>query len=293
MENSDLLTDANAWQECQEILEKRGHSGLRSFCEEVAHSNSCLVARALIPSQNFISYTSFRDISSLRTDFLTALIDIGFIPYGTKSSSTSINANSSNPNLLKAIILGGLYSRVAKVVLPKAMFNKIQAGTIQREHEAKQVKYYVQGDGRVFLHPGSVLFGNSLYKSRFLVYFAKSQTSKIFLRDATEVRIEFELRLITTHYPIILGALICAPAIRWTSSSESCRRWSLSRKRMAEAKGVAPDWSSRQSAQVTSLSHASFLYSLTSLLQAALGRSTSNRSGKRVTNVPLKRQSNY
>jgi ATP-dependent RNA helicase DHX57 len=72
------------------------------------------------------------------------------------------------------------------------MFNRIASGTIQREHEAKEVKYYTQGESggrgeRVFLHPGSVLFGNSTYKSKFLVYFAKTKTTKIFLRDATEV----------------------------------------------------------------------------------------------------------
>jgi len=136
-----------------------------------------------------MSYQAFRDISSLRTEFESSLDSLGFIMRSTKE----LNIHSDNPNLLKSIILAGLWPRVAKVVLPKAMFNKIASGTIQREHEAKDVKYYTQegesgGRGeRVFLHPGSVLFGNSAYKSRFLIYFAKSKTTKIFLRDATEV----------------------------------------------------------------------------------------------------------
>lgn len=119
-------------------------------------------------------------------------------------STKELNIHSDNPNLLKSIILAGLWPRIAKVVLPKAMFDKIASGTIQREHEAKEVKYYTQegesgGRGeRVFLHPGSVLFGNSAYKSRFLVYFAKSKTTKIFLRDATEVSAKPHPRLTFT-----------------------------------------------------------------------------------------------
>jgi hypothetical protein len=42
--------------------------------------------------------------------------------------------------------------------------------------------------GRVFLHPSSVLFSESGFKSGYLAYFSKAETSKVFLRDATEVR---------------------------------------------------------------------------------------------------------
>lgn len=43
-------------------------------------------------------------------------------------------------------------------------------------------------EGRVFLHPASVLFDATAWKSPFLVYFHKHMTTKVFLRDATEVR---------------------------------------------------------------------------------------------------------
>jgi len=90
--------------------------------------------------QNFISHQAFRDIWSLRAEFESSLDSLGFILRSTKE----LNINSDNPNLLKSIILAGLWPRVAKVVLPKAMFNKISSGTIQREHEAKEVKYFTQ-----------------------------------------------------------------------------------------------------------------------------------------------------
>lgn len=99
--------------------------------------------------------------------------------------------NSGNTNLLKSVILGGLYPRLAKVHLPKwaIKFDKVQAGTVQRDNSAKDFKMYdVTSDTRVFLHPGSILFEESAWKSRFVVYFQKQMTSKVFLRDVTEVR---------------------------------------------------------------------------------------------------------
>jgi hypothetical protein len=54
------------------------------------------------------------------------------------------------------------------------------------QHEAKELKLYDQS-GRVFIHPSSVLFSEAGFKSGFVAYFAKAETSKVFLRDATEV----------------------------------------------------------------------------------------------------------
>jgi len=44
--------------------------------------------------------------------------------------------------------------------------------------------------GRVFIHPSSVLVSESGFRSGFLVYFSQAETSKVFLRDATEVSTE-------------------------------------------------------------------------------------------------------
>lgn len=41
--------------------------------------------------------------------------------------------------------------------------------------------------GRVFIHPSSILFNEAGFKTGFLAYFGKAETSKVFLRDATEV----------------------------------------------------------------------------------------------------------
>jgi len=109
--------------------------------------------------------------------------------------------NSENTNLVKAIVFGGLWPRIARVALPKATFDQVASGTVQRERVAKQFKMFVQDQGRVFLHPSSVLFGVASYKSPFLTYFSMSTTSKTFLRDATEIPI-YALLLFASRFSI-------------------------------------------------------------------------------------------
>ncbi|KAI0713143.1 P-loop containing nucleoside triphosphate hydrolase protein [Cerioporus squamosus] len=173
--NSDLLTDTKAYDECARLrTEGKSASAIKAFCE-----------------QNFISISTIRDITSLRLDFLSSLSSLGFVPESSKPTDELLNTNSSNLNLVKAVILGGFWPRVARVHLPQSAikFDRVQAGTIQRENTAKEFKMYDLKEGRVFVHPASILFNASAWKSPFLTYFQKQMTSKVFLRDATEVPI--------------------------------------------------------------------------------------------------------
>lgn len=106
---------------------------------------------------------------------------------------------------MKAVLLAGLWPRVARVVLPRGAikFDRVQAGTVQRVNEAKEFKFYDirvnsnEGGGgpRVFLHPASVLFHSAEWKVPFVAYFQKHMSSKVFLRDATEVTLLLSLSL--------------------------------------------------------------------------------------------------
>jgi len=137
--------------------------------------------------------STIRDITSLRTDFLSSLTDLGFIPWGTSPSSPELSGNGNNVNLLKTVILGGLYPRIARVHLPDKFvkYDQVSAGTIKREQNAKEFRMYDcsnASDERVFLHPGSVLFGVNAWKTGYLAYFQKRETSKIFIQSITEVQ---------------------------------------------------------------------------------------------------------
>ncbi|KAG6849981.1 hypothetical protein H0H93_002983 [Arthromyces matolae] len=170
---SDLLTDVSAYNQCINLRSKdKGIAVMRAFCDE-----------------NFISPTTVREITMLRNDFLLSLSDIGFIPFRCKPSDPTLSKNGGNTNLLKAVILGGLWPHVARIHLPRdrIKFDKVSAGTIQRENTAKEYKIYDLQEGRVFVHPASVLFGEATWASPFLVYFHKYMSSKVFLRDVTEV----------------------------------------------------------------------------------------------------------
>ncbi|KAG6380964.1 P-loop containing nucleoside triphosphate hydrolase protein [Boletus reticuloceps] len=171
--NSDLLTDVHAYNECTRFRsDNESRRTFRRFCEE-----------------NFISTNAVHEITSLRQDFFSSLLDMGLTAMSSTPNSPNLNMNSTNTNLIKAVILGGLWPRVARVHLPSSAikFDKVQAGTVQRENAAKEYKMYDLKNGRVFLHPSSVLFGESTWKSPFLAYFQMQQTTKVFVRGATEV----------------------------------------------------------------------------------------------------------
>ncbi|KAG9026944.1 hypothetical protein FRB95_008310 [Tulasnella sp. JGI-2019a] len=167
--NSDLLTAAKAYGDCMEI-KRTGRSSQQQFCDE-----------------NFIAPSTVREITSLRRDLHNALASIGFVPLHSSPEAPDLNVHSANENLVKAVICGGLWPRIAKVSTPKAVFDKVQSGTVERDHEAKEFKVFEDSE-RVFIHPQSIMFDTlDTVKSRFFAYFAKSMTTKVFLRDVTEV----------------------------------------------------------------------------------------------------------
>lgn len=163
---------------------------------------------------------------NLRQDFISILAEIGYIPLNSKPSSHTLNKSSNNLNLVKAVVLGGLWPRVARIQLPKdkIKYDKVSAGTVQRENTAKDFKIFDLQDGRVFLHPGSVLFSTANWKPPFLTYFSKHMTSKIFLRDASKVGLVFMMtRFLVDHCfigshvwdPPFWGICLCEPCSRW------------------------------------------------------------------------------
>jgi ATP-dependent RNA helicase DHX57 len=92
-------------------------------------------------------------------------------------------------NLLKAVILGGLWPRVARIHFPATKSEKIPAGTIQGKNTARKFQIIDLRKGRVSLNPASVLSGGAAWKSHLLVFFEKymSTNGGALLRDATEV----------------------------------------------------------------------------------------------------------
>ncbi|KAF9159217.1 hypothetical protein DFQ26_006804 [Actinomortierella ambigua] len=175
---SDLLTAWKAystWEQLKDSGETRG--GLKQFCEE-----------------NFLSTNTLYEIQNLKSQYLEVLEDIGFTTASSRNkgrrrsercSAEEDNVNSDNMTLVKAVILSGLYPNVIKVKMPDAKFDKMIGGTVERETVVKEIRMFTQDDGRVFLHPSSILFHNNQFPVPFLVYFSKLETTKVFIHDAT------------------------------------------------------------------------------------------------------------
>ncbi|KDQ31208.1 hypothetical protein PLEOSDRAFT_23490 [Pleurotus ostreatus PC15] len=171
--SSDLLTDVTAYNEVVG-LRKAGkpQSQIKRYCEE-----------------NFLSPTTVRDITTVRHELIATLADIGFVPLQVSPDDPSLNTNSNKTNVLKAIVAGGLWPRVARVYLPTSAikFDKVQAGSVQRDNSAKEFRFYDLKGERAFLHPSSILFTVAAWKSPIVAFFQQHKTTKSFLRSVTEV----------------------------------------------------------------------------------------------------------
>lgn len=154
-------------------------------------------------------------ITSLRNDFFSYLTDLGFVPHHLQPSSDVLNSNSDNTNLVKSVILGGLWPHVARVRIRAGAqkFDQVQAGTVAREIKARDYLLYDVKDGRVFLHPGSILFDTATWKSEFVTYFNKYQTDKVYLRDASQV--SDTARIGGAHVDQQLGAALRIAVAGW------------------------------------------------------------------------------
>lgn len=171
----DLLVDLRAYEQWS-TLRSKGTStrDLRFWCQE-----------------NKLSPQTMFDISSNRSQYLSALKEISFIPTTYSSTNTlthgAYNKHNTNDALLRALIAGSFNPQIAQIQLPDKKFAGGIAGAVELDPEAREIKYFNQENGRVFVHPSSTLFSSQTFPSNasFIAYFNKMATSKIFIRDIT------------------------------------------------------------------------------------------------------------
>lgn len=140
---SDWLTDMKAFDAWQEVMKAKGTRGARSFCEE-----------------NFLSFTTLTEIASLRRQYADALTDIGFYEPRRRDY---YKENSQNVNLVKAVIFGGLNPNLARIRMPDTKYDKVLSGTVEREKEAREIKFYTKDDGE-FLFLAMELLSNDIIR---------------------------------------------------------------------------------------------------------------------------------
>ncbi|KAF1921472.1 P-loop containing nucleoside triphosphate hydrolase protein [Ampelomyces quisqualis] len=171
----DLLVDLRAYEQWSTMRSKGASArDLRFWCQD-----------------NRLSTQTMFDIASNRSQYLSSLKEISFIPtsYSSTNSSTHgmYNKQNSNDALIRALIAASFSPQIARIQLPEKKFAAGIAGAVELDPEAREIKYFNQENGRVFVHPSSILFSSQSFPSNavFVAYFNKMATSKIFIRDIT------------------------------------------------------------------------------------------------------------
>lgn len=168
--DGDLLTDLRAFQQWDEMMQDRmPQRQVRSFCDE-----------------NFLSYNTMSDIASTRTQYYSALREIGLVDSHTLSANSQKGPSTSMP-LLRALTASAFSPQIARIQFPDKKFMASVSGAVELDPEAKTIRYYTQENGRVFVHPSSTLFDSQGFSGNaaFVSYFTMISTSKIFVRDLT------------------------------------------------------------------------------------------------------------
>lgn len=168
--DGDLLTDLRAFQQWDEMMQDRmPQRQVRGFCDD-----------------SFLSYNTLSDIASTRTQYYSALTEVGIIASGNAWSSARKSPSPSMP-LLRALTASAFSPQIARIQFPDKKFMASVSGAVELDPEAKTIKYFTQENGRVFVHPSSTLFDSQGFSGNaaFVSYFTMISTSKIFVRDLT------------------------------------------------------------------------------------------------------------
>ncbi|KAI1101951.1 P-loop containing nucleoside triphosphate hydrolase protein [Jackrogersella minutella] len=162
--DGDLLTDLRAFQHWNEMAEQgTPQRQLRQFCDE-----------------NFLSYQTLTDISATRTQYYSALAELGIRE--TRPANTQ-----ASPSLVRALTASAFTPQIARIQFPDKKFATSMSGAVELDPEARTIRYFTQDNGRVFIHPASTLHASQSFPggAAFLSYFNMMATSKIFIRELT------------------------------------------------------------------------------------------------------------
>ncbi|KAK6505148.1 hypothetical protein TWF481_007069 [Arthrobotrys musiformis] len=173
--NGDLIADYQAFEEWSNISPTLSHSELRSWCE-----------------QNMLSLATLNDIRSNKSQYISSLQEIGFLPLSyhkdSGGSNRSLNSQNNNDAVVRAIVASSFSPQIARIQLPEKKYAATMSGAKELDPEARTIKYFTE-DERAFLHPSSTLFDAQTFRGNaaFMAFASKVSTSKVFIRDVTPV----------------------------------------------------------------------------------------------------------
>ncbi|GFR82175.1 ATP-dependent RNA helicase DHX36, partial [Elysia marginata] len=132
--------------------------------------------------ENFLSQNTLKMLKDMKRQLAELLHDIGFV--GSKHpKDAASNINSGSLSMIRAVLCAGLYPNVAQV----SKVPKPPSAWKSNYRAPSGVKMSVKGDGKVFAHPKSVNFVQTFFESKWMVYYHKLKTSKVYVHDSTMV----------------------------------------------------------------------------------------------------------
>ncbi|KAF3923404.1 hypothetical protein ABW21_db0206027 [Orbilia brochopaga] len=174
--HGDLLADCKAYDEWAKVRENMKPGELRRWCDD-----------------NMLSPATLNDIRSNKSQYISSLQEIGFLPFGyggakLDASPPSLNLHNGDDGLVRAIVASAFSPQIARIQMPEKRYASTMSGAKELDPEAKTIKYFTEAE-RAFLHPGSTLFDAQSFPSgtTFMAYANKVATGKIYLRDVTPV----------------------------------------------------------------------------------------------------------
>ena len=181
----DLIGDLRAFEQWDEMMGNRGYIICLFFEDKILTNSS--IRQGEIRSwctENFLSYQTLSDIASNRTQYISSLRDLSFIPH---TPAPSLNAHKSSTPLLRSLIASAFNPQIARIDFPDKKFAPSVSGAVELDPEARTIKFFNQENGRVFIHPSSSVFSTQTFpgNSVYMAYFNKMATSKVFIRDLT------------------------------------------------------------------------------------------------------------
>ncbi|KFA75470.1 hypothetical protein S40288_01240 [Stachybotrys chartarum IBT 40288] len=168
--HGDLLTDLQAFRHWSSMMDDCiPQRQVRSFCDE-----------------NFMSFQTLSDIANTRTQYYSALAEMGIVAPSEAARETHASG-PGNTQLLRALVAAAFTPQIARIQYPDKKFASSMSGAVELDPEARLIKFFNQDNGRVFVHPGSTLFGSQGFtgNATYMSYFSIISTSKVFIRDLT------------------------------------------------------------------------------------------------------------
>ncbi len=167
----DLICDLRAYEQWSSMKATSSYRDVKRWCD-----------------QNYLSSQTMNDIASNRSQYLSSLKEVGFLPSNYHPAAyPALNAQNNNSALIRALIAGAFNPQLARIEFPDKKFAPSMSGAIELDPEARTIKFFNQENGRVFVHPSSTLFGAQSFAGGavYMSYFNKIATSKIFIRELT------------------------------------------------------------------------------------------------------------